>query len=93
MAITVVCTTMALQAAHCKPILWIYGGNTLVLEEDMLELDCTMLMPEEVFKTSRHVGKFVDWMYKDPVKGDYLRADHIENVLEARLKGDKSAWA
>lgn len=31
-------------------------------------------------------------MYKDPVKGDYLRADHlIENVLEARLKGDKTA--
>ncbi|OCL09194.1 glycyl-tRNA synthetase [Glonium stellatum] len=63
-----------------------------VLEEDMLELDCTMLTPEEVFKTSGHVDKFADWMCKDPVKGDYLRADHlIENVLEARLKGDKTA--
>ncbi|KAI9840545.1 MAG: Glycine--tRNA ligase 1, mitochondrial [Thelocarpon superellum] len=63
-----------------------------VLEEDMLELDCTMLTPAEVFKTSGHVDKFADWMCKDPKTGDYLRADHlVENVLEARLKGDKDA--
>ena len=63
-----------------------------MLEEDMLELDWTMLTPEEVFKTSRHVDKFADWMCKDPVKGDYLRADHlIENVLEVKLKGNKSS--
>jgi glycyl-tRNA synthetase len=63
-----------------------------VLEEDMLELDCTMLTPEDVFKTSGHVDKFADWMCKDPVKGDFLRADHlVENVLEARLKGDKQS--
>ncbi|TAQ89151.1 hypothetical protein B7494_g2553 [Chlorociboria aeruginascens] len=63
-----------------------------VLEEDMLELDCTIMTPEEVFKTSGHVDKFADWMCKDTKKGDYLRADHlIENVLEARLKGDKAA--
>ena len=63
-----------------------------VLEEDMLELDCTILTPEEVFKTSGHVDKFSDWMCKDAKKGDYLRADHlVENVLEARLKGDKAA--
>ncbi|KAI9753607.1 MAG: Glycine--tRNA ligase 1, mitochondrial [Chaenotheca gracillima] len=63
-----------------------------VLEEDMLELDCTSLTPAEVFKTSGHVDKFADWMCKDPKTGDYLRADHlVENVLEARLKGDKDA--
>lgn len=63
-----------------------------VLEEDMLELDCTILTPEEVFKTSGHVDKFSDWMCKDSKKGDYLRADHlVENVLEARLKVDKAA--
>lgn len=29
-------------------------------------------------------------MCKDPAKGEYLRADHlVENVLKARLKGDK----
>ncbi|KAF2489294.1 glycyl-tRNA synthetase [Lophium mytilinum] len=63
-----------------------------VLEEDMLELDCTMLTPEEVFKTSGHVEKFADWMCKDTVNGDLLRADHlVESVLEARLEGDKRA--
>ena len=63
-----------------------------VLEENMLELDCPALTPEDVFKTSGHVDKFSDWMCKDPKKGDYLRADHlIENVLEARLKGDRAA--
>lgn len=63
-----------------------------VLEEDMLEVDCTVLTPEEVFKTSGHVDKFEDWMCKDSKTGDFLRADHlIENVLEARLKGDKAA--
>lgn len=60
-----------------------------VLEEDMSELDCTVLTPEDVFKTSGHVDKFADWMCKDPVTGDYLRADHlVENVLELRLKGN-----
>jgi glycyl-tRNA synthetase len=52
-----------------------------VLEENMFELDCTALTPEDVFKTSGHVDKFSDWMCKDTKNGDYLRADHlIENV-------------
>ena len=63
-----------------------------ILEEDMLEVDCTVLTPEEVFKTSGHVEKFADWMCKDPKNGDILRADHfVEDVLESRLKGDKEA--
>ena len=63
-----------------------------VLEEDMLELDCTILTPAEVFKTSGHVDKFADWMCKDSITGEYTRADHlVQNVLEARLKGDKTA--
>ncbi len=58
----------------------------------MLELDCTILTPEDVFKTSGHVDKFADWMCKDIEKGDYLRADHlIERVLDGRLKGDQAA--
>ncbi|KND86385.1 putative glycine--tRNA ligase [Tolypocladium ophioglossoides CBS 100239] len=57
-----------------------------VLEENMLELDCTVITPELVLKTSGHVDKFADWMCKDPVKGEYLRADHlVENVLQSRL--------
>lgn len=31
-----------------------------VLEEDMLEVDCTVLTPYEVLKTSGHVDKFSD---------------------------------
>ena len=63
-----------------------------VLEEDMLEVDCTMLTPEAILKTSGHVDKFADWMCKDPKNGEIFRADHlVEQVLEARLKGDKEA--
>ncbi|KAL7663149.1 glycine--tRNA ligase [[Candida] zeylanoides] len=63
-----------------------------VLEEDMLEVDCTMLTPHEVLKTSGHVEKFADWMCKDLKTGEIFRADHlVEEVLEARLKGDKEA--
>ena len=63
-----------------------------VLEEDMLELDCTALTPHEVLKSSGHVDKFSDWMCKDPKNGEILRADHfVEEVLEQRLKGDKEA--
>ncbi|KAK6864244.1 glycyl-tRNA synthetase [Apiospora arundinis] len=63
-----------------------------VLEEDMLEIDCSVLTPHEVLKTSGHVDKFADWMCKDPKNGEILRADHfVEEILENRLKGDKEA--
>ncbi|KAK4196737.1 putative glycyl-tRNA synthetase [Triangularia verruculosa] len=63
-----------------------------ILEEDMLEVDCTVLTPHDVLKTSGHVDKFADWMCKDPKNGDILRADHfVEDILEQRLKGDKEA--
>ncbi|KAK3302457.1 uncharacterized protein B0T15DRAFT_306110 [Chaetomium strumarium] len=63
-----------------------------ILEEDMLEVDCSVLTPHDVLKTSGHVDKFADWMCKDPKNGEILRADHfVEDVLEARLKGDKEA--
>ncbi|KAK4691313.1 glycyl-tRNA synthetase, partial [Lecanoromycetidae sp. Uapishka_2] len=63
-----------------------------VLEEDMLEVDCTMLTPADVLKTSGHVDKFADWMCKDPSSGEIFRADHlVEEVLESRLRGDKEA--
>lgn len=58
----------------------------------MLEVDCTSLTPAEVLKTSGHVEKFADWMCKDPKTGEIFRADHlVEEVLAARLKGDKEA--
>ncbi|CAI5757904.1 unnamed protein product [Candida verbasci] len=63
-----------------------------VLEEEMLEVEATMLTPYEVFKTSGHVDRFSDWMCKDLKTGEIFRADHlVEEVLESRLKGDKLA--
>ena len=63
-----------------------------VLEEDMLEVDCTMLTPHNVLKTSGHVDRFADWMCKDPKTGEIFRADHlVEEVLEARLASNKKA--
>lgn len=63
-----------------------------VLEEDMLEVDCTVLTPHDVLKTSGHVDKFADFMCKDIKTGEIFRADHlVEEVLEARLKGDRDA--
>lgn len=63
-----------------------------VIEEDMLELDTTIMTLADVLKTSGHVDKFADWMVKDVQNGEIYRADHlVEAVLEARLKGDKEA--
>lgn len=63
-----------------------------VLEEDMLEVDCTALTPHDILKTSGHVDKFADWMCKDPKNGEIMRADHfVEAILEARLNGNKEA--
>lgn len=63
-----------------------------IIEENMLEVDTTIMTPSAVFETSGHVAKFADWMVKDLVTGEVLRADHlVEAVLEARLKGDKEA--
>lgn len=62
------------------------------MEEDMLELDTTVMTPEEVFKTSGHVEKFSDWMVRDTVTADIFRADHlVEAVIESRLEGHKKA--
>ncbi|PPR00512.1 hypothetical protein CVT26_009898 [Gymnopilus dilepis] len=63
-----------------------------IIEENMLEVDTTIMTPAPVFETSGHVARFADWMVKDVKTGDVLRADHlVKNVLEARLAGDKEA--
>ncbi|KAI8985502.1 glycyl-tRNA synthetase [Pilobolus umbonatus] len=68
--------------------------NHFVLEEEMLELDTTIMTTYDVLKTSGHVDKFADFMCKDLKNGEIFRADHvIEAVLEARLQGDKEAKA
>ncbi|KAI8368288.1 glycyl-tRNA synthetase [Radiomyces spectabilis] len=68
--------------------------NHFVLEEEMLELDTTIMTIHDVLKTSGHVDKFADWMCKDLKNGEIFRADHVvEAVLEARLQGDLEARA
>lgn len=58
----------------------------------MLEVDCTVLTPHIVFKTSGHADRFSDWMCKDPKSGEIFRADHfVEDSLERRLNGDEAA--
>ncbi|KAK7881828.1 hypothetical protein WMY93_030237 [Mugilogobius chulae] len=54
-----------------------------IQEEQILEIDCTMLTPEPVLKTSGHVDKFADYMVKDSKSGECFRADHL---LKAHLK-------
>ena len=48
-----------------------------VLEENMLEVDCTSLTPYAVLKSSGHVDRFTDVMVKDMKTGDCHRADHL----------------
>eukprot|EP01087_Luapelamoeba_hula_P024838 TRINITY_DN959_c0_g1_i1.p1 TRINITY_DN959_c0_g1~~TRINITY_DN959_c0_g1_i1.p1 ORF type:complete len:692 (-),score=114.27 TRINITY_DN959_c0_g1_i1:51-1970(-) len=61
-----------------------------VLEESMLEVDCSCLTPEPVLKASGHVAKFSDFMVKEEGTGNCYRADHLlEDHLEKLLE-DKS---
>ncbi|KAH7907057.1 hypothetical protein BJ138DRAFT_1161032 [Hygrophoropsis aurantiaca] len=65
-----------------------------IIEDNMLELDTTIMTPAPVFESSGHVARFADWMVKDALSGDVLRADHlVKNVLGARLDGDHEARA
>lgn len=65
-----------------------------VLEDNMLEIDCTSLTPTPVLKASGHVERFCDIMVKDAKTGDCHRADHLlEDVMkqiieESTKKGD-----
>ncbi|KAF9304044.1 Glycine--tRNA ligase 1, mitochondrial [Mortierella antarctica] len=61
-----------------------------VLEEDMLEVDCSIMTPAEVLKTSGHVDRFSDWMCKDLKTGEIFRADHlIARNAPVETKADK----
>ncbi|KAK6739631.1 hypothetical protein RB195_008244 [Necator americanus] len=62
-----------------------------ILEEGMLEVDCTSLTPEPVLKASGHVDRFADWMVKDLKNGECFRADHlIKNAAEKIIADKKS---
>lgn len=58
-----------------------------VLEEQMLEVDCSILTPEPVLKASGHVDRFADYMVKDTKNGDCFRLDHLlKNYWEKMMK-------
>lgn len=64
-----------------------------VLEEQMLEVDCSILTPEPVLKASGHVDRFADYMVKDLKSGECFRLDHlIKNNLE-KLCSEKETSA
>jgi glycyl-tRNA synthetase len=58
-----------------------------VLNENMLEMECTCLTPEVVLKTSGHVDRFTDLMVKDIPTGECFRADKLlEDAIDALIE-------
>jgi glycyl-tRNA synthetase len=62
-----------------------------VLEEQMLEVDCSILTPEPVLKASGHVDRFADYMVKDVKTGECFRLDHLIKAHLEKLASDKKA--
>merc|ERR550534_2177734 len=64
-----------------------------ILEEQMLEVDCTMLTPETVLKASGHVDRFADLMVKDMKNGECFRLDHLIKAALEKVCADKKCTA
>lgn len=57
-----------------------------IVEENMLQIDRSMLTFYDVLNASGHVDKFTDWMCRNPKTGEYYRVDHlIEQTLKKRI--------
>ena len=63
--------------------------NHFVLEEQMLEVDCSILTPEPVLVASGHVERFADLMVKDVKNGECFRMDHLIKAHLEKLMADK----
>lgn len=62
-----------------------------VLQEGMLQMECTTLTPASVLKVSGHVDKFADLMVKDTKTGECFRADKLlEDTIDQLLTGEGS---
>ncbi|CAH8620696.1 unnamed protein product [Dicrocoelium dendriticum] len=62
-----------------------------VIEDQLLEVDCSMLTPAPVLQASGHVERFTDLMVKDVQTGDCFRADHlVKSSLETKMKNKKT---
>lgn len=63
--------------------------NFFVMEEQMLEVDCSVLTPEPVLKASGHVDRFADFMVKDHKTGECFRLDHLIKAHLEKVTSDK----
>ncbi|XP_018325020.1 glycine--tRNA ligase [Agrilus planipennis] len=66
-----------------------YWRQFFVLEEQMLEVDCSALTPEPVLKASGHVDRFADLMTKDVKTGECFRLDHLIKSHLEKISADK----
>lgn len=62
-----------------------------VLEDQMLEVDCSILTPEPVLKASGHVERFADLMVKDLKNGECFRLDHLIKHFLEKLASEKTS--
>uniref|UniRef100_A0A1B6FJA5 Glycine--tRNA ligase n=1 Tax=Cuerna arida TaxID=1464854 RepID=A0A1B6FJA5_9HEMI len=60
-----------------------------IIEEQMLEVDCSILTPEPVLKASGHVDRFADLMVKDVKTGECFRLDHLIKAALEKVARDK----
>merc|ERR1719495_1023568 len=67
--------------------------NHFVLEEQMLEVDCTVLTPEPILAASGHVERFADLMVKDLKNGECFRLDHLIKAALEKVCADKKCTA
>lgn len=64
-----------------------------ILNENMLEVDCSILTPEPVLKASGHVERFADLMTKDVKSGECFRLDHLIKAHLEKIKSEKNTKA
>lgn len=62
-----------------------------VMEEQMLEVDCSILTPEPVLRASGHVERFADLMTKDTKTGECFRLDHLIKAHLEKAASDPKA--
>jgi glycyl-tRNA synthetase len=59
----------------------------IIREQNVYELDCTILTAKEVLDASGHTAKFCDKMITSKAGDEHVRADHIlEDWIEKRLE-------
>lgn len=61
-----------------------------VVNEDMLEIEASMMTPAKVLETSGHAERFADLMVKDLKTGECFRADHLLEGFIEKQCSDKS---